>query len=87
MVRELKSFSLLMKMFRWTKDEKPVVALCDVFSLTYINTFKQDGLYLRDGELWVNPSAEPFFSIQDALDFIPLENICGVLLPSGEVYL
>lgn len=50
-------------------------------------TFKQDGLYLRDGELWVNPSAEPFFSIQDALDFIPLENICGVLLPSGEVYL
>lgn len=70
-----------------SKDEKPVVAHCDVFSLTYINTFKQDGLYLRDGELWVNPSAEPFFSIQDALDFIPLENICGVLLPSGEVYL
>lgn len=53
----------------------------------FANTFKQDGLYLRDGELWVNPSAEPFFSIQDALDFIPLENICGVLLPSGEVYL
>lgn len=48
---------------------------------------KEDGLYLRDGELWVNPSVEPFFSIQDALDFIPLENICGVLLPSGEVYL
>ena len=72
---------------RQAKDEKQVVAHCDVFSLTYINTFKQDGLYLRDGELWLNPSAEPFFSIQDALDFIPLENICGVLLPSGEVYL
>lgn len=78
---------LIQHVKNYRKDEKPVVAHCDVFSLTYINTFKQDGLYLRDGELWVNPSAEPFFSIQDALDFIPLENICGVLLPNGEVYL
>lgn len=85
LIKDYKDVKLLIK--RQAKDEKPVVANCDVFSLTYINTFKQDGLYLRDGELWVNPSAEPFFSIQDALDFIPLENICGVLLPSGEVYL
>lgn len=85
LIKDYKDVKLLIK--RQAKDEKPVVAHCDVFSLTYINTFKQDGLYLRDGELWVNPSAEPFFSIQDALDFIPLENICGVLLPSGEVYL
>ena len=85
LIKDYKDVKLLIK--RQAKDEKPVVAHCDVFSLTYINTFKQDGLYLRDGELWVNPSAEPFFSIQDALDFIPLENICGVLLPGGEVYL
>lgn len=85
LIKNYKDVKLLIK--RQAKDEKPVVAHCDVFSLTYINTFKQNGLYLRDGELWVNPSAEPFFSIQDALDFIPLENICGVLLPSGEVYL
>lgn len=85
LIKDYKDVKLLIK--RQAKDEKPVVAHCDVFSLIYINTFKQDGLYLRDGELWVNPSAEPFFSIQDALDFIPLENICGVLLPSGEVYL
>lgn len=85
LINDYKDVKLLIK--RQAKDEKPVVAHCDVFSLTYINAFKQDGLYLRDGELWLNPSAEPFFSIQDALDFIPLENICGVLLPSGEVYL
>lgn len=85
LVKDYKDVKLLIK--HQAKDEKPLVAHCDVFSLTYINTFRQGGLYLRDGELWLNPSAGPFFSMQDALDFVPLANICGVLLPSGIVYL
>lgn len=78
LIKDYKDVKLLIK--RQAKDEKPVVAHCDVFSLTYINTFKQDGLYLRDGELWVNPSAEPFFSIQDALDFSRLARSTADLL-------
>ena len=82
LIKDYKDVKLLIK--RQAKDEKQVVAHWDVF---YLTIFKQDGLYLCVGELWVNPNAEPFFSIQDSLDFIPLENICGVLLPSGEAYL
>ncbi len=73
---------------RQTREgEETLVVHCDVFSLKYINTFEQDGLYLRDGKLWRNPSSEPFISMQDAISFVPLANICGVLLPSGIVYL
>lgn len=69
------------------EGEETLVVHCDAFFLKYINTFEQDGLYLRDGRLWRNPSSEPFISMQDTISFVPLANICGVLLPSGIVYL
>lgn len=86
LIKDYDNVELLVK--RKTREgEETLVVHCDVFSLKYINTFEQDGLYLRDGELWRNPSSEPFISMQDAINFVPLANICGVLLPSGIVYL
>lgn len=47
---------------------------------------QQDGFYLRNGYLCLNPSSGMFITIDDALAFIPLDNVIGIKLPSGIVY-
>lgn len=47
---------------------------------------QQDGFYLRNGYLCLDPSSGMFITIDDALAFIPLDNVIGIKLPSGIVY-
>ena len=56
--------------------------------ITYVleHKIQQDGFYLRNDYLCLDPSNGMFITIDDALAFIPLDNIIGMKLPNEIVY-
>lgn len=72
--------------YKTAEGEATTIASYRFRDLQDYQLIQQDGFYLRNGCLCLDPSSGMFITIDDALAFIPLDNVIGVKLPSGIVY-
>lgn len=72
--------------YKTAEGEATTIASYRFRDLQDYQLIQQDGFYLRNGCLCLDPSSGMFITIDDALAFIPLDNVIGIKLPSGIVY-
>lgn len=72
--------------YKTAEGEATAIASYRFRDLQDYQLIQQDGFYLRDGYLCLDPSSGMFITVDDALAFIPLDNVIGIKLPSGIVY-
>lgn len=72
--------------YKTAEGEATTIASYRFRDLQDYQLIQQDGFYLRDDYLCLDPSSGMFITIDDALAFIPLDNVIGIKLPNGIVY-
>lgn len=79
--------------YKTAEGEATTIASYRFRDLQDYQLIQQDGFYLRSGlfgereRLCLDPPSGMFITVDDALTFIPLDNVIGIKLPSGIVYL
>lgn len=72
--------------YKTAEGEATTIASYRFRDLQDYQLIQQDGFYLRNGCLCLDPSSGMFITIDDALAFIPLDNVIGIKLPNEIVY-
>lgn len=72
--------------YKTAEGEATTIASYRFRDLQDYQLIQQDGFYLRNDYLCLDPSNGMFITIDDALAFIPLDNIIGMKLPNEIVY-
>lgn len=78
--------------YETAEGEATTIASYTFRDLQDYQLIQQDGFYLRSGlfgereRLCLDPPSGMFITVDDALTFIPLDNVIGIKLPSGIVY-
>lgn len=78
--------------YKTAEGEATTIASYRFRDLQDYQLIQQDGFYLCSGlfgereRLCLDPPSGMFITIDDALAFIPLDNVIGIKLPSGIVY-
>lgn len=72
--------------YKTAEGEATTIASYRFRDLQDYQLIQQDGFYLRNDYLCLGPSNGMFITIDDALAFIPLDNIIGMKLPNEIVY-